>query len=526
MRTGIARITPLLIACVTLVSCGGSNGDAPAAPLDVSVTAGEMPGTATVSFTAPASSGSSAITGYKVTANPGGITATGTSSPITVTGLAPQTSHTFSVVANNGAGSSAAATTAALAFYAVVETFHEPMTQPNDTIFRGTFTFDATSKTVSNLTGLLTQAMTKVNGSYGSPMTTVSLAHQLSAAPVTLDGADGLLVTTFALETPDTFDPSGFAPGGTQYCGLSAGAPNPKSGGAGNAYAMIFVNTGARHIGIICATVAEHFAMLLSLLRRSVRQCSRQTSPALAQSAAASTSALFFWPLAAPLPVSFACASLGQVAAAAMAEALASTNSRRSMRFLRQVFSAESNLDTRRAAVLHVDNGLPSEVSLPAGKTAGRARSVPCVGRTGIRSARRTGACGDLALGHAVVDGGGIHAERRGEPPPALATVVGDEAGALRRAAQDVLRLPGPPHRAAGAREQPRPAVAGRIAESFLAPPRTSRFRPGSSASTPFTDDSVRDVRLVASMLACLSGGAFEASVRPRLGLVRRAHVP
>jgi hypothetical protein len=52
-----------------------------------------------------------------------------------------------------------------------------------------------------------------------------------------------LLVTTFALPTTDVFDPSGFAPGGTQYFGLGAGAANPKSGGTGNAYAMVFVNT-------------------------------------------------------------------------------------------------------------------------------------------------------------------------------------------------------------------------------------------------------------------------------------------
>ncbi len=127
--------------------------------------------------------------------------------------------------------------------YRVVETFHEPMTQPNDTIFDGTFTFDPATRTVSNLTGTLTQSMTKVNGAFGPPMTTVALAHQLSAVPVTLGGVEGLLVTTFALATTDTFDPSGFAPGGTQYFGLSTGAANPRAGGVGNAYAMIFVNT-------------------------------------------------------------------------------------------------------------------------------------------------------------------------------------------------------------------------------------------------------------------------------------------
>lgn len=137
----------------------------------------------------------------------------------------------------------------ALQSYRVVTTFHEPMTQPNDTIFSGTFTFDPTSKLVSNLAGSLTQSMTKADPAcvstmenpcaYGGPMTEVALDYQLSAE--TVEG--GLLVTTFALDTTDTFNGGGFAPGGTEYFGLSTGATNPKNGGIGNAYAMIFINT-------------------------------------------------------------------------------------------------------------------------------------------------------------------------------------------------------------------------------------------------------------------------------------------
>jgi hypothetical protein len=124
-----------------------------------------------------------------------------------------------------------------LTVFDVVETFREPMTQPNDTIFTGTFTFDETNKTVSNLTGSLTESMTKVDGGFGGPMTTVELTHQLSAVPIVLDGVNGLLVTTFALDTADTFTGGGFAPGGTQYYGLNENTPNNH-----NAYAMIFVN--------------------------------------------------------------------------------------------------------------------------------------------------------------------------------------------------------------------------------------------------------------------------------------------
>jgi hypothetical protein len=239
--------TKVLLAVVvgaSLAACGGSSGggDPPGRPGDVSVVQGDTAGTAIVSFSPPASG--PAPTGYIVTVSPGGITATGASSPITVHGLAPQTGYTYRVVAANAAGDSPAAVTGLLRFYSVVETFYEPETQPNDSIFVGWFTFDATSGTVSNLGGKLSESMTGGNVGYpNDTMTWVPLDHQLSSVPVSLEGVTGLLVTAFYLNATDTFDPSGFAPGGVQYYGHSAGAPNPSAGGVGNAYALIFVNT-------------------------------------------------------------------------------------------------------------------------------------------------------------------------------------------------------------------------------------------------------------------------------------------
>lgn len=91
------------------------NRTAPSAPGKPKAVAGAAGSDqASISFTPPSDDGGAMVTGYTVTASPGGKTASGVKSPITVTGLTPGKAYTFTVAARNavGAGSASVASNA------------------------------------------------------------------------------------------------------------------------------------------------------------------------------------------------------------------------------------------------------------------------------------------------------------------------------------------------------------------------------------------------------------------------------
>jgi hypothetical protein len=116
--TGLTNGTSYTFAVVATNSAGDSVPSAASgsvtpftvadAPTGVTATRGNTQ--AHVTWTAPASNNGSTITGYTVTSAPGGITKSvdGTTLATDVTGLTNGTSYTFTVVATNGAGDSAA----------------------------------------------------------------------------------------------------------------------------------------------------------------------------------------------------------------------------------------------------------------------------------------------------------------------------------------------------------------------------------------------------------------------------------
>ncbi|MDQ1683759.1 MAG: hypothetical protein QOC82_496 [Frankiaceae bacterium] len=198
----------------------------PGAPTGVSATAADS--RATVTWTAPASNGSP-ITGYTVTAAPGGATATvaGTVTSATVTALANGTAYTFTVTATNAAGTSATSTPSSSV---------TPLGPPGAPT--------AVTASARNQSAVVSWAAPINNG--GQPITGYTVQTTPGSTSISVDGATtSTTVTGLTNGTAYTFNVTATNTNGTGPGATATATPQPAPGDVTTAIDTASVSTVA-----------------------------------------------------------------------------------------------------------------------------------------------------------------------------------------------------------------------------------------------------------------------------------------
>ena len=207
-QPGNADVDPATAVSVTLhVDDSGAAATVPGAPTSLQATLGDDGESVVITIGALSDAGGLPVQRYTAVSNPAGLSVSANATTLTLhcpaSGCA---GYTFSAYASNALGDGArSAAVEVVTTMDVVARFYEPDTQPNDSIFSGSFVLNSSTRTVTALRGQLSESMT---GSATVPMTQVSLSHTLVSLS---DGGTGALVSSFALPTVDTFYPNGFA---------------------------------------------------------------------------------------------------------------------------------------------------------------------------------------------------------------------------------------------------------------------------------------------------------------------------
>ena len=163
--------------------------DIPAnAPTIGTATAGVS--SASVAFTAGSTSVGGPVFSYKVLSNPGSVIATGTTSPITVSGLTPDTSYTFTVAGTNPSGSSAYSS--ASNSITALGTAFESIATATGTGSSNTITFSSIPSTYKHLQIRFLATSTTAGSSYSITFngdTSNISSHRINAANSTITAA-------------------------------------------------------------------------------------------------------------------------------------------------------------------------------------------------------------------------------------------------------------------------------------------------------------------------------------------------
>ena len=181
----------------------------PGAPTGVGATAAES-GRSTIAWTAPASDGGAAISGYRVTATPGGKSCTTTgATTCTITGLSNGTSYTFTVTATNrsGTGSPSDPSTAVV-----------PSTVPGAPTGVAASSFESTQSTV-------TWIAPASNG--GAAITTYTVVSTPGSRVCTTSGDTSCVVTGLTNGTSYTFKVTATNVSGTSAASIASAAAVP-----------------------------------------------------------------------------------------------------------------------------------------------------------------------------------------------------------------------------------------------------------------------------------------------------------
>lgn len=186
-------------------------------------------GAATVSFTHDSSG--PAATSYTATSSPGGLTGTGSSSPITVEGLQSSTSYTFTVVATNAVGNSPASSASGSVTITTVPATPSAPSASSPNANQDIISWSAPANGGSAITSYTWQSSDGKSGTTGATSETVGqeagTAQTYTVYATNANGNSGVssasssVTTTFSFApfgafgfTPFGFSPFGFAPFG------------------------------------------------------------------------------------------------------------------------------------------------------------------------------------------------------------------------------------------------------------------------------------------------------------------------